>query len=73
VNINLTLVVQMVIFVILIWFTMKFVWPMITRSMRRHTRISSANSPPRYESFAGYSSGALRAAMGHRSSGAGSG
>lgn len=28
-NINLTLVVQMIVFVLLIWFTMKFVWPMI--------------------------------------------
>ena len=32
-NINLTLVVQMVIFVILIWFTMKFVWPIILGAM----------------------------------------
>jgi F-type H+-transporting ATPase subunit b len=37
-NINLTLVVQMVIFVILIWFTMKFVWPMITRSMEERSK-----------------------------------
>ncbi len=28
-NINLTLIVQMVVFIALIWFTMKFVWPMI--------------------------------------------
>ena len=28
-NINLTLIVQMLVFVVLIWFTMKFVWPMI--------------------------------------------
>ncbi|HEU4623603.1 MAG TPA: F0F1 ATP synthase subunit B [Steroidobacteraceae bacterium] len=32
-NINLTLIVQMVVFVVLIWFTMKFVWPMITSVM----------------------------------------
>ena len=32
-NINLTLIVQMVVFIVLIWFTMKFVWPMITRQM----------------------------------------
>jgi F-type H+-transporting ATPase subunit b len=29
VNINLTLVIQMIVFAILVWFTMKFVWPMI--------------------------------------------
>ncbi len=29
VNINLTLIVQMLVFIVLIWFTMKFVWPMI--------------------------------------------
>jgi F-type H+-transporting ATPase subunit b len=33
VNINLTLVVQMVVFALLIWFTMKFVWPMILGPM----------------------------------------
>jgi F-type H+-transporting ATPase subunit b len=29
VNINLTLIIQMIVFAILVWFTMKFVWPMI--------------------------------------------
>jgi F-type H+-transporting ATPase subunit b len=33
VNINLTLVVQMLVFLALIWFTMKFVWPMILGQM----------------------------------------
>jgi F-type H+-transporting ATPase subunit b len=32
-NINLTLIIQMVVFAILIWFTMKFVWPMIIGAM----------------------------------------
>jgi F-type H+-transporting ATPase subunit b len=32
-NINLTLIIQMVVFAILIWFTMKFVWPMILGPM----------------------------------------
>ncbi|HEY2465075.1 MAG TPA: F0F1 ATP synthase subunit B [Steroidobacteraceae bacterium] len=32
-NINLTLIVQTVMFVVLIWFTMKFVWPMILQQM----------------------------------------
>jgi F-type H+-transporting ATPase subunit b len=33
VNINLTLIVQMLVFIVLIWFTMKFVWPMILGPM----------------------------------------
>jgi F-type H+-transporting ATPase subunit b len=33
VNINLTLVVQMIVFAILIWFTMTFVWPIILGAM----------------------------------------
>ena len=37
-NINLTLVVQMVIFIVLIWFTMKFVWPMILGPMQERER-----------------------------------
>lgn len=40
-NINLTLIVQMVIFVVLIWFVMKFVWPMILGPMEeRQKRIA---------------------------------
>jgi len=38
VNINLTLVVQMVVFLILIWFTMKFVWPIILGAMEERSR-----------------------------------
>jgi F-type H+-transporting ATPase subunit b len=38
VNINLTLVVQMVVFALLIWFTMKFVWPMITGPMEERAK-----------------------------------
>ena len=37
-NINLTLVVQMIVFVVLIWFTKKFVWPMITVAMEERAR-----------------------------------
>ncbi len=33
-NINLTLIVQMLVFIALIWFTMKFVWPMILGPMQ---------------------------------------
>jgi F-type H+-transporting ATPase subunit b len=38
VNINLTLIVQMVVFVLLIWFTMKVVWPMILGPMNERER-----------------------------------
>jgi F-type H+-transporting ATPase subunit b len=41
VNINLTLVVQMIVFILLIWFTMKVVWPMILGPMNeREQRIA---------------------------------
>jgi F-type H+-transporting ATPase subunit b len=38
VNINLTLVVQMIVFVVLIWFTMKVVWPMILGPMEERSQ-----------------------------------
>ena len=37
-NINLTLVVQMLVFIALIWFTMKFVWPMILGPMEERSK-----------------------------------
>ena len=37
-NINLTLIVQMLVFILLIWFTMKVVWPMILTPMDERTR-----------------------------------
>ena len=37
-NINLTLIIQMVVFGILIWFTMKFVWPIILGAMVERER-----------------------------------
>ena len=37
-NINLTLIVQILVFVALIWFTMKFVWPMILGPMEERKR-----------------------------------
>ena len=37
-NINLTLVVQMIVFVVLVWFTMKFVWPMILGPMEERSK-----------------------------------
>jgi F-type H+-transporting ATPase subunit b len=38
VNINLTLIVQVIVFIVLIWFTMKFVWPMILGPMDERAR-----------------------------------
>jgi F-type H+-transporting ATPase subunit b len=38
VNINLTLIVQMIVFIALIWVTMKFVWPKITDAMDERAR-----------------------------------
>ena len=32
-NINATLIVQMIVFAILVWFTMRFVWPPITAAL----------------------------------------
>lgn len=41
-NINLTLIVQMIVFILLIWFTMRFVWPMILGQMNeREARIAN--------------------------------
>ena len=37
-NINLTLIVQMLVFAVLIWVTMKFVWPMILGAMEERAR-----------------------------------
>ena len=37
-NINLTLVIQMIVFAILIWFTMKFVWPKIQGPLEERSR-----------------------------------
>ncbi len=37
-NINLTLVVQMLVFIVLIWFTMRFVWPMILGPMEERSK-----------------------------------
>jgi F-type H+-transporting ATPase subunit b len=38
VNINLTLIVQTLMFIVLIWFTMKFVWPMILGPMEKRSQ-----------------------------------
>ena len=41
-NINLTLIVQMIVFIALIWATMKFVWPKIVDAMEERSRKISA-------------------------------
>ena len=45
VNINLTLIVQMLVFVVLIWFTMKFVWPIILGAMEEREKKIAPGSP----------------------------
>ena len=37
-NINLTLVIQMVVFAILVWVTMKFIWPQILGPMEERAK-----------------------------------
>ncbi len=37
-NINLTLITQMIVFALLIWFTMRFVWPMILGAMEQRAK-----------------------------------
>ncbi len=37
-SINATLIVQMIVFLILIWFTMRFVWPPITAALDERAR-----------------------------------
>ena len=37
-NINLTLIVQMIVFIVLVWFTMKVVWPMILGPMEERSK-----------------------------------
>ena len=37
-NINLTLIVQSLMFIVLIWFTMKFAWPLVLGPMEERSR-----------------------------------
>ncbi len=37
-NITATLIVQMIVFLILVWFTMKFIWPPITAALDERAR-----------------------------------
>jgi F-type H+-transporting ATPase subunit b len=38
VNINLTLIIQMIVFALLVWFVMRFVWPHIIGAVDERTR-----------------------------------
>jgi len=38
VNINLTLVLQMIVFAVLVWFTMSFVWPKLMGALEERSR-----------------------------------
>jgi F-type H+-transporting ATPase subunit b len=45
VSINATLIAQLIVFLILVWFTMKFVWPPITKALdERATKIADGLS-----------------------------
>ena len=37
-SINATLIIQMIVFLILVWFTMKFVWPPITAALDQRAK-----------------------------------
>jgi F-type H+-transporting ATPase subunit b len=37
-SIDLTLIVQMLVFIVLVWFTMKYVWPMILGPMEERSK-----------------------------------
>lgn len=37
-NINLTLIIQMIVFGLLIWFTMRFIWPPLLAAMEERSR-----------------------------------
>ncbi len=44
-SINATLIAQLIVFLILVWFTMKFVWPPITKALdERANRIAEGLS-----------------------------
>ncbi|MCV2504060.1 MAG: F0F1 ATP synthase subunit B, partial [Neisseriaceae bacterium] len=36
-NINVTLIAQIIVFIVLVWFTMKFVWPPIAQALDERT------------------------------------
>ena len=48
-NLNATLLAQIVVFVILWWFTMKFVWPPITKALDDRAKLELAGANKRVE------------------------
>ncbi len=45
VSINATLIIQMIVFLILVWFTMKFIWPPVVRALdERASKIAAGLS-----------------------------
>jgi F-type H+-transporting ATPase subunit b len=38
VNINLTLIIQMIVFALLVWFTMSFIWPPLMRAVEERQK-----------------------------------
>jgi F-type H+-transporting ATPase subunit b len=61
VNINQTLIVQMVVFLALIWFTMKFVWPVILGAMNEREKKIAAGLVAAEEGQKGLSEAKSRA------------
>ena len=46
-NLNATLFAQLIVFFILVWFTMKFVWPPITKALdERAKKIADGLAAP---------------------------
>ena len=44
-SINATLIIQMIVFAILVWFTMKFVWPPITAALDERAKKIATEDP----------------------------
>ena len=40
-NINATLIVQMIVFITVVWFSMKFIWPMIMQAIEERNKTIS--------------------------------
>ena len=40
-NINVTLVIQMIVFMTVVWFSMKFIWPMIMQAIEERNKTIS--------------------------------
>lgn len=64
-NLNATIFFQMLVFFVLGWFTMKFVWPPLTKAIdERRQKSPTAWPPPRRESRSGSSPSARQSDRG---------